>query len=164
MFKEIVYLFILAFILSEARQYNVITGSWNNEVKKCASGGGQSIEYPFKLGTLESLSVKYEDLDSNTTVVASGEIYSFSQALGERDEKAIYLRDYKDEDTFKSYLGKFDYTAVCGWAKQICFTKFTLKFHKTGEVELLNYVYAASWGAVSCAETKAYVRKIEVIN
>lgn len=163
MFVKIIIL-ISVIALMECRQSYYITGpSWNNEIKKCASSGGDHNRYTFHLGTLDSLGLKYDDINESTTIVAHGTLQLYTAATDALKQSSMSLKTYQDVNYYKTFSSSWEATGHRGWGAQISKIVLTIKIHKAGLIELENYVYAGSWWSVTCAQTKAYVNKIEII-
>lgn len=151
--------------IAESRKSYTITGTWNNEIKKCASGGGDQHDYFYDLSELDKIGLNYEEIDELTTVIAHFETMNgHTKAVSDADIKFLLLNEYKQGTNFKQFYGTWKYTAVCGWGTQATKLSLIIKFYEDGKVKLENYVYAGSWGAVSCAETKSHIGKIQIIN
>ncbi|OXU20934.1 hypothetical protein TSAR_003332 [Trichomalopsis sarcophagae] len=138
--------------------------TWKNEIKKCASGGDDDHTYTFELKTLDSIGLNYSDINRSTSVVAHGRMELYTKGTGLLKEPSIPLTDYSEENNYKIFSHLWVEWARLGWAYQEGRIGLSVKIHKDGFIELKNYVYAGSWGAVTCSESKAYVQKIEIIN
>ncbi|XP_001608162.1 uncharacterized protein LOC100114783 [Nasonia vitripennis] len=144
---------------------HIITGpTWKNEIKKCASGGGDERSYTFELKTLDSIGLNYSDINRSTSVVAHGRMELYTKGTGLLKEPTIPLTDYSEENNYKIFSHSWVESARLGWAYQEGRIGLSVKIHKDGFIELKNYVYAGSWGSITCAESRAYVQKIEIIN
>lgn len=136
---------------------------WRNEIKKCWSGGDNSQTYPFHVGAVESTGFDYEDINSNTYVKAYGDFELYTRKSGSEKKDHLPLTGYIEENGYKKFFQSWRLETSLGWATQTVAIGLTIKIHKGGLIELDNYVYAGSWGAVSCAWTKAFVEAIEII-
>ncbi|KAI8422975.1 hypothetical protein MSG28_014065 [Choristoneura fumiferana] len=144
----------------ECKSY-VFNGDWRNEVKKCASGGGNYHTYTFNVGNFNTVGLKYEDLNEQTEVISFGELSGHTGA-SDHSIPSIILQKYKDGDSYKKYYAEWGFTSTAGWATQTVQMQLTVKFMNTGQVELINYVYAYAMMSVTCAETKAYAKSLMI--
>lgn len=159
-FCGVIWLSAITIDMVECKTY-VFTDDWRNEVKKCGSGGEGYHTYTFNVGNLNTVGLKYEDLNEQTEVIPFGELSGHTGA-SDHTIPSIILTKYKDGDSYKKYYAAWGFTSKAGWATQIIQIQLTVKFMNTGNVELINYVYAYAMMSVTCAETKAYVNKIKV--
>lgn len=160
--KIIIVICVTAWV--NCKSSHIITGpSWKNEIRKCASGGGDDRTYTFELKTLGSIGLKYNDVNRSTSIVAHGRLEVYTKGTGLLKEPSMSLTAYSQENNYKIFSNSWTESARLGWAYQECRISLNIKIYQDGSVELNSYVYAGSWGAVTCSETKAYVEKIEII-
>ncbi|GBP54252.1 hypothetical protein EVAR_36467_1 [Eumeta japonica] len=137
--------------------------SWNNEIKRCWSGGEGGETKSYTIGNLTVVGLNYDDIDELTTVLAIGTLVATTNGA-QLYQSRLLLDGYTTGGEYKSFTHHWGYEAVCGWGKQRAGMTLTVKFLKNGAVTLDNYVTAASWGAVTCANSVAYVSSVSVVN
>lgn len=155
--------FCLSLTLVDSKSYIFAGDVWQNNIRKCASGGGDSHKYIYTIGTLDSVGLKYEDIDQQSMVVAYGSLKGHTGAV-DNNVPSIILKKYNHNGSSKTFYGEWGFTATAGWATQQVKIQLTIEFVNNGKVKLTNYVYAYSMMAVTCAETTSDVNKVELIN
>lgn len=161
--KSIVLISLITWV--NCKESHFITGpTWKNEIKKCWSGGEDHHTYTFELGGLDSIGLKYNDINRSTSIVAHGSLHMYTKGTGPVEHSRMDLKFLSEENNYIIFSDSWTEWASLGWAYQECRIGLKIKIYKEGSVEFKSYVYAGSWGAVTCAETKAYVEKIEIIN
>lgn len=156
---------ISAIALLDCNDSHFIIGpTWKNEISRCVNDKDGDNTSIFHLGTLDNIGLAYNDVNQFTGIIAHGRLQMYTHKTGYLIEHSMDLTNYNEENLYKTYSYEWEESVWAGWANQQGKIKLTIKIHKdTGTIELINYVYAGSWWAVTCSETKAYVDKIEIV-
>ncbi|KAJ2948050.1 hypothetical protein O0L34_g9847 [Tuta absoluta] len=161
------YLLLLPLLFGSSeslQKYTINNGElWSASVESCTNAGKQAKSTGFTLPSLPAIGLKYETIEELTTVIVR---LKDTKLVSQHVVHPLYLLLLDTRSTskgVKEFSGSHKLTATGGWATQENIVDVTVLFYETGTVKMILRVVAESRWSVSCADTYAQVRAIDII-